>query len=152
LLPFYSRNLQSVTQWLAPLKLDDLMPTVRRLQGKDFALTPEGAGVVRRLRPAPDALLSFGPDLGPPLSPARTGLVWAPLQDGSPIARSRPSEREVKPRSSVVQVTNLGLSVKDSPQGTLVFVTRLQDAAPVEGARVQIRDLDNRVAWSGTTN
>ena len=36
-------------------------------------------------------------------------------------------------RASLVQVTNLGISVKDSPQNTLVFVTRLDTGAA--GAR-----------------
>src|SRR5205085_4165668 len=52
----------------------------------------------------------------------------------------------------VVQVTNLGISVKDSPLNTLVFVTRLDNAAPVAGASVAIRDLENKVVWSGTTD
>ena len=151
LLPFYARNLQSVTQWLSPLKLDALMPTIRRLQAQLFALTPEGPGLTRRLRPTPDTVQAFGLDLGSVLSPAGTGLVWAALQDGPPIPRSRPAQREVRPRSSVVQVTGLGLSVKDSPQNTLVFVTRLADASPVEAAHVSIRDLANAVLWSGTT-
>ena len=151
LLPFYARNLQSVTQWLMPLKLDDLMPTVSRLQEKSFALAPEGPGTPRRLRPSPDTTQSFGLDLAPLLPPTGTGLVWAALQDGTPIPRSRPSRPDAQPRSSVVQVTGLGLSVKDSPQNTLVFVTRLADAAPVEGARVSVRSLDNKVLWRGTT-
>jgi uncharacterized protein YfaS (alpha-2-macroglobulin family) len=149
-LPFYARNLQSVTQWLMPLKLDELMPTVRRLQEKSFASTPEGPGVSRRLRPSPDTMQSVGLDLAP-LLPTGTGLVWAALQDGTPIPRSRPVRPDARPRSSIVQVTGLGLSVKDSPQNTLVFVTRLADAIPVEGARVAIRDLDNKVRWTGIT-
>jgi hypothetical protein len=171
LLPFHARNLQSVTQWLVPLKADDLMPTVFKLQEKSFGLAPDGPGVIRRLRPQPDTVQSFGLDLGPLLSPSGTGLVWAALKDGTPIPRSRPAQprgreadpqderrrihsdaaNDPKPKSSVVQVTALGLSVKDSPQNTLVFVTRLADATPVEGARVSIRDLANTVVWSGTT-
>jgi hypothetical protein len=151
LLPFYARNLQSVTQWLVPLKADDLMPTVFKLQEKSFAMAPDGPGVLRRLRPTPDTVQSFGLDLGPLLSPSGTGLVWAALKDGARIPRSRPAQRDPKPKSSVVQVTALGLSVKDSPQNTLVFVTRLADATPVEGARVSIRDLANTIVWSGTT-
>ena len=50
-------------------------------------------------------------------------------------------------RSTVLQVTNLGVSVKDSPQATLVFVTRLDNAAPVEGATVAI--VDTRIASAG---
>ena len=38
----------------------------------------------------------------------------------------------------MVQVTNLGITVKDSPQNTLVFVTRLDTGAPVRGAGVSI--------------
>ena len=150
-LPFYARNLQSVTQWLFSLKVDDLMPTVRRLQEKYFALAPDGPGVLRRLRPSPDTVQSFGLDLAPLVSPAGSGLVWAALQDGTPIPHSHPARPDAKARSSIIQVTGLGLSVKDSPQNTLVFVTRLADASPVAGARVAIRDLDNKVLWTGTT-
>ena len=50
-----------------------------------------------------------------------------------------------------MQVTNLGITVKDSPQNTLVFVTRLDDAEPVAGARVSIRTPDNAVFWTGVT-
>ena len=49
-------------------------------------------------------------------------------------------------------MTNLGLSVKDSPQSTLVFVTRLDNAEPVAGASVAITLQNNRTAWRGTTN
>src|SRR5436305_7488655 len=57
-----------------------------------------------------------------------------------------------KVRASVVQVTNLGLTVKDSPLDTVVLVTRLDNGEPVEGARVSIRTLENVVAWSGFTD
>src|SRR4029453_4386840 len=49
------------------------------------------------------------------------------------------------------QVTNLGVTVKDSPQNTLIFVTRLDNAAPVAGARISIVNRDNSLQWSGTT-
>ena len=50
-----------------------------------------------------------------------------------------------------MQVTNLGITVKDSPQNTLVFVTRLDTAAPVPGARVSIVQPDGKTLWTGTT-
>jgi uncharacterized protein YfaS (alpha-2-macroglobulin family) len=151
LLPFYARNLRSVTQWLSPVTPEQLMPTVRELQGKYFSVAPDAPGTPRTLSPTPDRIQSFGLDLKPILSAQGTGIGWAALQDGRPIARSH-QPKEVKPRSTLVQVTNLGISVKDSPQGTLVMVTRLDDAAPVEGARVSIRDLQNAVVWSGVTD
>ncbi|MCL5036500.1 MAG: Ig-like domain-containing protein [Chloroflexi bacterium] len=51
-----------------------------------------------------------------------------------------------------VQVTNLGLTGKFAPENTLVWVTRMKDTAPVTGAKVQLRDDDNRVLWNGKTN
>ena len=55
-------------------------------------------------------------------------------------------------RASIVQVTNLGITVKHSPHNTLVFVTRLDDAAPVAGAKVSIVNRDNSLMWTGTTS
>jgi hypothetical protein len=49
-------------------------------------------------------------------------------------------------------VTNLGISVKDSPQRSLIFVTALDTGEPVRDARVSIVKLDNEVFWRGTTN
>ncbi len=148
-LPFYSRNLLNVTQWLSPLKVDDLMPTVRSLQEGSFLSTPQGPGTVRRLTPTADKVQSFGLDLSGLLSPAGTGLAWAGLKEGRPIAQAAPTQKDPKGRSTVVQVTNLGITVKDSPANTLVLVTRLDDGEPVEGAKVSIRTLDNAVFWSG---
>lgn len=147
--PFHARNLRSVTQWVAPVRPDELMPTLRTLQEKWFRLSPPGPGQARRLSGTPDRVLSHGLELGPVLGPDGTGLAWAALNDGPPIARAHASEAEA--RSTLLQVTHLGLSVKDSPRGTLVFVTRLEDAAPVEGATVTIRKADNSVVWSGKT-
>ncbi|HEY0787271.1 MAG TPA: MG2 domain-containing protein, partial [Thermoanaerobaculia bacterium] len=55
------------------------------------------------------------------------------------------------PKSTVVQATDIGLTLKHSPFGALIWATRLSDAAPVAGASVEIRDLGNRVVWRGTT-
>ncbi len=150
-LPFYSRNLLTVSQWLAPLKTEDLMPTVRALQGGAFTQSPPGEPTVRRLTPRADTIQSFGIDLQPVLPKPGAGLVWAALKDGRPLA-STPFTKDPKVRSSIVQVTNLGLTVKDSPLNTVVMVTRLDTGEPVEGAQVSIRPLDNTVFWSGFTD
>ena len=150
-LPFHVRNLQTVTQWLRPLRVDELMPTLRALQAKSFDLAPGPRGALRRLSTRPDAVESVGFDLTPALSTAGRGLAWAAIREGAPIPRAH---QEAKPavRASVVQVTNLALTVKDSPRNTLVMVTRLDDGEPVEGAAVTIRTLDNAVFWTGVTD
>jgi uncharacterized protein YfaS (alpha-2-macroglobulin family) len=154
LLPFHSRNFPAVTQWVAPVDPQQLMPTLLQLQDSHFHIAPSSTPVTRRLPVTPDRVQSHGLDLSGVLKPSGTGIVWTAVQEGTPIAKSRASKtRDDKPiiRSSLVQVTNLGISVKDSPQNTLLFVTRLDNAAPVPGARVSIIKRDGTALWTGTT-
>lgn len=51
---------------------------------------------------------------------------------------TRPEARAVS-RAAIVQVTDLAVSAKISPHGSVVWVTRLSSAAPVEGASVYLR-------------
>jgi uncharacterized protein YfaS (alpha-2-macroglobulin family) len=154
LLPFYARNFQNVQQWAAPVDPQQLMPTLLQLRSTGFHLAPATPPVERRLGRTPDRIESHGLDLSGVLKRSGTGLVWTAVEEGQPIAHSRASKtRENEPlvRSSLVQVTNLGISVKDSPQNTLLFVTRLDTAAPIPGARVSIIQPDGTATWTGTT-
>ena len=126
------------------------MPTLLKLQPA-FAERPNGAGAERKLGGAADRIVSHGLDMKAALGPQGKGLVWTAVQEGEPIANSKPYAAS-RVRASVIQVTNLGISVKDSPRNTLVFVTQLDTGEPVPGAKVSIVRLDNRVFWSGTTD
>jgi uncharacterized protein YfaS (alpha-2-macroglobulin family) len=56
-------------------------------------------------------------------------------------------------RSTLTQVTDLGLTVKSSKhEGLLVWVTRLADTKPQAGAEVVVRDKQNSVLWRGSTD
>ena len=154
LLPFYARNFLDVKQWAVPVVPEDLMSTLVRLQGGHFRVAPPSEPVSRRLGGASDRVLSHGLDVSGALKPSGTGLVWTAVEEGRPIPQARASRsRDSDPvvRSSLVQVTNLGITVKDSPQNTLVFVTRLDTAAPVPDARVSLISRDGRAQWTGTT-
>jgi uncharacterized protein YfaS (alpha-2-macroglobulin family) len=151
-LPFYARNFADVWQWARAVTLDRLMPTILDLKSRKFQAAPPGEGVHRTLGGAADKVLSYGLDLSGALSPSGTGLVWAAVKRGEPIARARILNTVADTVASVVQVTSLGVNVKDSPQNTLVFVTRLDTGAPVAGASVSIVRLDNTIAWSGRTD
>ena len=152
ILPFYSRNLQDVTQWVLPIRPADLMSAVMRARLGQVVDELPGAGTPRKLGVTPDRIQSHGLDVAPALS-GGTGVLWAAVREGTPIDRARRNERngEAITRASVVQVTNLGITVKDSPQNTLIFVTRLDNGAPVPGARVSIVRTDNSTQWRGTT-
>ncbi len=150
-LPFYARNFVNLQQWIAPMQPDQLVPMILRQEESRFTLTPPGAGTERKLPVTADRIQSHGIDLSSALR-GGTGLVWAGIREGEPIARSRRySADDRRTRATLVQVTNLGITVKDSPQNTLVFVTRLDTGAPVPGATVSIIRLDNRRHWRGIT-
>src|SRR5262249_30154993 len=140
-----------VWQWARGISLDRLMETIVDLRKGDFHAAPPGDGVHRRLGGAADKTLSHGLDISTALTSRGTGLVWAAVKRGGTIPKSRPYGN-AETVASIVQVTNLGINVKDSPQNTLVFVTRLDTGAPVAGADVSIVRLDNSVAWSGRTD
>lgn len=149
-LPFYARNFTQVTQWLQKLTPADLMPRIKALEENGFGTNPAGAGTNRRLTVTPDAIQSHGLDISSALSSQGTGLAWVAVKPGQAIARAKIDSSD--PRSTIVQVTNLGITVKDSPQSTLVFVTRLDNGAPVSGAAVSIVNVANTRVWTGTTN
>ena len=153
-LPFYARNYQNVKQWAQVIAPGALMPTLQQLMVKQFELAPPGEGRLRQLPVTVDKIQSHGLDLSAVLQKTGTGLAWAAVEEGAPVehaARAYGEGNKPGVRATVVQVTNLGISVKDSPQNTLVFVTRLDNAAPVPGAKVSIIRLDNSVFWTGTT-
>jgi uncharacterized protein YfaS (alpha-2-macroglobulin family) len=155
-LPFFARNVQDIREWIAPVSREALMPRLLASTNSSFRLVPPGEGRQRRLALDPDRIQAHGFDLSPALNAGGHGLVWAGIEPGMPIARALPAwgprTREERRKSTIVQVTNLGVTVKDSPQNTLIFVTRLDNGNPVEGARVSIIRPDNRVFWQGTTS
>ncbi len=152
-LPFYARNVRDILQWAFRIEPAQLMGTIQRLAAGNFRATPEGPGTARTLPVTPDRVQSHGLPLGRALSAGGTGLVWAAVQDGRILDRTtRASGQDAPTRATIVQVTNLGITVKDSPQNTLVFVTRLDTGAPVAGAAVSIVQKDSTTFWRGTTN
>jgi hypothetical protein len=154
LLPFYARNFQDVTQWVVPVQPSELMGAVQRSRRSNFFEQPPADGTTKKLGVATDRIQSHGLDVSKALSAGGTGVVWAALREGTAIPRARRFEINGQPvsRSSLVQVTNLGVTVKDSPQNTLVFVTRLDNGAPVSGANVSIVRTDNTTHWRGVTD
>ena len=150
LLPFYARNFVTATEWAVPVQPRELMPTIKRLADRGFTDAPAGPGRSRQLGVSPDRIQSHGLDVAGALTPAKSGLLWAAVRPGTPIPQAK-TYGGAMTRATIVQVTNLGISVKDSPQNTLVFVTRLDSGAPVAGAAVSIVRGDNTVFWRGQT-
>ncbi len=151
-LPFFARNVRDITQWAVPIPPAQLMSRIVDLSAQRFRAAPSSPGRNRTLAPQPDVMQSYGIDLSSSLNAPGRGLVWAAVQEGMSIERSRFGRSGPQRRSSIVQVTNLGLTVKDSPQNTLIFVTRLDTGEPVADARVSIVRTDSSTFWQGTTD
>ncbi|MDQ3070968.1 MAG: MG2 domain-containing protein, partial [Acidobacteriota bacterium] len=149
-LPFSARNMRNVTQWVRRIGVADLMGRVLAIARDGGRVPPDDTGVARSLTIVPDQIQAHGLDLSAALGAGGTGLVWSAIRDGAPLARSKPLTPGAT-KSSIVQVTNLGVTVKDAPSGTLVFVTRLDTAAPVAGAAVSLIGTNEQVAWRGVT-
>src|ERR1051325_9701323 len=89
-LPSHARNYKSVTQWLAPLKLEEVMPTMLKLTESSFALAPPNAAPAeRKLNTAPDKIQALGLDLAPAIGNDAHGLACAAVKPGEPIAKTR---------------------------------------------------------------
>jgi len=93
-------------------------------------------------------------ELKPLLSSDNTGFVYYDIGGLPEREDYRQGFRYVGRYSArgFVQVTNLGLTGKFSPEDALVWVTRLKDGQPVSGAEVQLRGDDNRVLFKGKTD
>ncbi|MEO8383364.1 MAG: alpha-2-macroglobulin family protein [Acidobacteriota bacterium] len=151
ILPFHARNFKSVKQWLAPMTVEALMPTMLSLRESGFNVTPPGTkATTRKLTLGTNKISAIGFDLEPVIGDDNLGLAWVAVQPGDPMAKSKVYEPSAV--STLIQSTNLGISVKDSPQNTLMRVTNLENGKPVAGAKVSIRDKANKVFWSGVTD
>ncbi|HSP14503.1 MAG TPA: MG2 domain-containing protein [Thermoanaerobaculia bacterium] len=150
ILPFHSRNFRTVQQWLAPLTIEDTMPTLLALRGDAFRTPPPVKPVDRKLNPTADKIQSFGLNVKPAIGADNKGLLWAAMKPGEAIEKSRIYDPSV--RATVVQVTNLGINVKDSPRNELILVTTLDTGKPVARANVSIRTKENKVVWTGVTD
>lgn len=84
-------------------------------------------------------------DLREELAPQKSGIVFtqilAPCED----------EQGCWKRSFDV-VTDIGLTIKNSPQDTLVWATYLKDGLPAQNKDVELRDRSNSIIWRGKTD
>jgi uncharacterized protein YfaS (alpha-2-macroglobulin family) len=160
--PFLARNVVSAIERMAPMAAADVIPALQALlqgnlqarlgRGGRATPPPAASGRERRFDTVPDAHDAHGINLAPALSSAGTGLVWASVTPVEALSGTATDRGLTEPRPNLIQVTNLGLTVKDSPQSTLVMVTTLDSAQPVASAHVTIRDRSNTPIWTGVTD
>lgn len=84
-------------------------------------------------------------DLAPVLGDAKSGFIFTQLLNPSDDKRSCW-------QSAVDNVTDLGITLKSSPESILVWATYLKDGSAAKNKEVELRDYKNNVLWTGKTN
>lgn len=94
-------------------------------------------------------------DLSPALSPRGSGFVQLSVEPGQEAARAANDTVVVRPgghrTTTVVQVTNIGVTVRGNGAGLVVLATRLDTGAPIAAAAVSVFDETRAIVWRGRT-
>ncbi len=154
LLPLRVLNVTSYTLAQRTVREEELVPLLREREETPAAAHTTPASVPVTVAPDRSAVLPI--DLDQALG-GRPGVVLTQVQVATVLPGSEYDEEEARwlrqPRTSVTQVTSLGLTVKGSRhEGLLIWVTDLAAAKPVAAATVTARSEDNVVLWRGTTD
>ncbi len=147
--PLYVVNTNEVLLQGAIIKKEEIIPLLmtekilwssERLTKKDFFRLEKPL----KINPPRNKRDIFPIELSDIL-PKNHGLIFLQLDTYLPDKWSRYPK-------ALLQVTELGISAKFSPDNNLVWVTELQTGKPVPEAQVEIRDDSNKICWQGKTD
>ena len=154
-LPTVARSLRDVLASVTPVPPDRVDAALANLDGPGRSAptitTPATRVTVEAEQAEPQVALV---DASPALAANGTGVVWLSVRPGTElpgIADSATVRPEPLPSTALVQVTNLGLTVRSLATSAVVFVTALDTGEPVAGASVTIFD-GARPLWRGVTD
>jgi len=159
-IPVTVMNWQSVRRRLASVPTDSVVPLLTKewvfYSDMDQALPDGWFGVNEdwSLGAKKNVRTRLPLELKPVLSSDNTGFAYYDIGGLPEREDHRQGFRYVDRYSArgFIQVTNLGLTGKFSPEDVLLWVTRLKDGQPVSGAEVHLRDDKNRVLFKGKTD
>lgn len=136
------------------VNLDDAIPFLSQPNLFNFRQKFERAGFfqisrfwdVNTFKKYPNIRARLPIELDEILGQKKAGLVFIQLDD---LGLNQNSTRYWK---SFLEVSDLGITWKYSPENNLVWVTSLNSTEPVKNAKVQFRDEKNRVLAESFTN
>ena len=157
-LPLLTRSLVDVRGGAAAIAPEEVVPALR--SGARFGGRWQDApGVARTVTPVPGLpdgeVREVLVNVAAALSPAGTGLIWAAYPGGreapgvSPVVTVRPVPFT---NTTLIQVTNIGLTVRGTEGRLAILASRLDTGAPIANADVTVLDEANRVLWHGSTD
>ena len=160
--PVRLMNIDSVLVQMGKVSIDRIVPLMQRLTydyysrlaweqgiwGWDNVLREEakelGSSKLWHVHLARNEEATRPIELDEVLGKSSLGVVFLQVDNLLPS----PDRRYLK---ALLQVTNLGITAKFSPENNLIWVTNLKDATPVAGASVEVRNDSNQVLWTGKT-
>jgi uncharacterized protein YfaS (alpha-2-macroglobulin family) len=152
-------NVDSVRLQMARLMIDDAVPLLNTpnlfYSREEFRPARPGFFSVDRylhagaLKDHPNQQLRIPIELKEILdTEQRAGLVFVQLDN---LGQTR-YDPEYRYQKAFLEVSDIGVSWKYSPENNLVWATSLDDTRPIKWARVQIRNKNNLVLWEGKTD
>ncbi len=157
-LPILTRSMTEVRGGANPVAPEDVVPALRAGVGfgarwKD---APGGRQTVTSVPGRPDGQVrEVFVNVATALSRAGTGLIWADYPGGLDAPGASPAVT-VRPvpftTATLIQVTNIGLTVRGTAERLAILASRLDTGAPVAAADLTVLDDANRVLWRGATD
>lgn len=162
--PFYVNNVKTVKEKIFAINKEEIIPTLKNRfsyyeyedgeeEEKPKEKLEEGEVVeIKGLKR--DKVFNAGLDLKPYLNEEGKGIVFAKVDIDKNLDCAPPSNYDYywRAKESIIQVTDLGLTLKYSLSDFLVYVTSLSKGEPVPDCEIEIRDFKNRVIFSGVTD
>lgn len=151
LLPVGFMNMEKVGVKMAKVPVDSVIPLHKSLaMDYDRDYNPGGSFyTVDRtwnVNPPKNEKTFMPLQLDDALKGSTAGLLFVQLDTLKPIKYTSRYQKVF------LQVTNLGVTGKFSPENNLIWVTTLNDAKWVRDAEVEIRSDSNKVLWKGRTD
>jgi len=146
--PLRAVNISTVRVQAMRLKSNNLVPILRAdsLYHREVRLSaPFDIDRTDTLHLTEDRESIVGVSVDDALSTERRGAVLLQVSSNDEAPAPRYDRADI-------QVTNMSLTGKFSPDGIVLWLTTLLDARPVANAAVELRDDANRVLWQGITN
>lgn len=163
LVPFYVKNVKAVKEKIFAISKEEIIPTLKNRfsyyeyeddeeEEKPKEKLEEGEVVeIKGLKP--DKEFNAGLDLKPYLNEEGKGVVFAKVEMDKTIDCAPHTNYDYYLRAkSIIQVTDLGLTLKYSPSDFFIFVTSLSKGEPVPDCEIEIRDFQNKVIFTEVTN
>ena len=157
-LPILTRSVTDVRGGAVAVAPDEVIPALR--SGARFGgRWKDAPGVPPRVTPVPGPpngrVREVFVEVASALSRAGTGLIWASYPSGreapgiSPVVTVRPVPFT---NTTLIQVTNIGLTVRGTSRRLAILASRLDTGAPMAAADLTVLDEANGVLWRGATD